>query len=126
MRAFRWRSLVTLIVAIGALISAWLSLGQISDAGHSADVVAARLMALAAALLLLLGLLSLVLRKAWLAGLRLLIGIWLLVSPWILSHGPGPVPTLVFIAGGIAVVAVAVFDIYRDFLHESDAISHMS
>jgi peptidoglycan/LPS O-acetylase OafA/YrhL len=131
MKAFRWRSLVTLIVAIGVLISAWLSLGQTSDvgsadAGRAVGEVAARLMGLAAALLLLLGLLSLVMRKAWLAGLRLLIGIWLLASPWIPSHGTEPVPMLVVIAGGIAIVAVAAFDLYRDFLHESDALSHMS
>lgn len=126
MKAFRWRSLVTLFVAIGVLNLAWSSLGQVGDADRSVDVVAARLTGLATAWLLFLGLLSLFVRKAWLAGLRLLIGLWLLVSPWILSHGPGPVPTLVVIAGGIAVVAVAVFDLYRDFLHESNALSHMS
>lgn len=38
----------------------------------------------------------------------------------------GPLPTMVLIAGGIAVMAVAAFDLYRDARHESDALSHMS
>ena len=131
MKAFRWRSMVTLIVAIGVLISAWLSLGHISvifnvDADHSIQEIAALLTTFAAAFLLLLALLSLVMRTAWLAGLRLLVGIWLLVSPWILGHGMGSVPTLILIAGGIAVVAVAAFDLYRDARHEGDVLSHMS
>lgn len=131
MKAFRWRSMVTLIVAIGVLISAWSSLGHISvifnvDADHSIQEIAALLTTFAAAFLLLLALLSLVMRTAWLAGLRLLVGIWLLVSPWILGHGMGSVPTLILIAGGIAVVAVAAFDLYRDARHEGDVLSHMS
>jgi hypothetical protein len=131
MKAFRWRSLVTLIVAISVLLSAWLSLGQINDVvrtdvDHSIQEIAAWLTAVAAAVLLLLGLLSLFMRRAWLAGLRLLVGIWLLVSPWIIGHGMGLVPTLILIAGGVAVIAVAAFDLYRDFRHESDVLSHTS
>ena len=79
MKAFRWRSLVTLIVAISALLSAWLSLVQINEVFN----VAAWLTAFAGALLLLLGILSLAMRRAWIAGLRLLIGVWLAVSPWV-------------------------------------------
>jgi hypothetical protein len=131
MKAFRWRSMVTLIVAIGVLLSAWMSLGHINvvfnvDADDSIQEIAALLTTFAAAFLLLLALLSLVMRKAWLAGLRLLVGIWFVVSPWILGHGMGSVPTLILIAGGIAVVAVAAFDLYRGFRHEGDVLSHMS
>ncbi|MDH3660826.1 MAG: SPW repeat protein [Alphaproteobacteria bacterium] len=131
MKAFRWRSMVTLIVAIGVLLSAWMSLGHINVvfnvyADDSIQEIAALLTTFAAAFLLLLALLSLVLRKAWLAGLRLLVGIWFVVSPWVLGHGMGSVPTLILIAGGIAVVAVAAFDLYRGFRHEGDVLSHMS
>ncbi len=131
MKTFRWRSLVTLIVAIGVLFSAWLSLGQIYDTANadvdpSTQKMAAWLTALAATFLLLLGVLSLFMRKVWLAGLRLLVGAWLLISPWILGHGMGPLPTAILIAGGIAVMAVAAFDLYRDASHESDVLSHMS
>ena len=131
MRAFRWRSLVTLIVAIGALLSAWLSLGQTNNVvnanvDHSIQEIEAWLTALAAAILLLLAFLSLFMRRAWLAGLRSLIGIWFLVSPWILGHGMGPVATVILITGGVAVIAVAAFDLYRDFRHESDLLSHVS
>ena len=131
MKAFRWRSLVTLIVAIGALLSAWLSLGQISDVVNanvdpSTQKMATWLTALTAALLLILAISSLVIRKAWLAVLRLVVGIWLVVAPWVLGHGTGPIPTLILIAGGIAVMAVAVFDLYRDVRHETEELSHMS
>ena len=131
MKAFRWRSMVTLIVAIGVLLSAWMSLGHINVvfnvyADDSIQEIAALLTTFAAAFLLLLALLSLVLRKAWLAGLRLMVGIWFVVSPWVLGHGMGSVPTLILIAGGIAVVAVAAFDLYRGFRHEGDVLSHMS
>jgi hypothetical protein len=131
MKAFHWRSLVTLIVAIGVLLSTWLSLGQINDVVNadvdpSTQKMATWLTAFTAALLLFLGLLSLFMRKVWLAGLRLLVGAWLLVSPWLLGHGMGPVPAIILIAGGIAVMAVAVFDLYRDARHEGDVLSHMS
>ena len=43
MKAFRWRSLVTLFVAIGVLILAWWSLGHVSDAGRSVEELAAQL-----------------------------------------------------------------------------------
>ena len=122
MNAFRWRSLVTLIVAISVLLSAWLSFGQINDVSN----VAAWLTALAAVCLLVLGILSLAMRKAWLAGLRLLVGGWLVVSPWILGYGAGTIPTLILVVGGVAVIAVAAFDLYRDFRHESDVLSHTS
>ena len=69
---------------------------------------------------------SLVMRRAWLAGLRLLLGIWLVVSPWVLGYGVGTIPTLILTAGGIAVITVAAFDLYRDFLYESDVLSHTS
>ena len=129
MKAFRWRSLVTLIVAIGVLLSAWLSLGQLND---NVDVDQARLRIAfwsttsAAAFLLLLAISSLFIRRAWLAGLRLLVGIWLVVSPWILSQTTELIPTLVLITGGIAIVAVAAFDLYRDVRHEGELLSHMS
>ncbi len=122
MNAFRWRSLVTLIVAISVLLSTWLSFGQINDVSN----VAAWLTALAAVCLLVLGILSLAMRKAWLAGLRLLVGGWLVVSPWILGYGAGTIPTLILVVGGVAVIAVAAFDLYRDFRHESDVLSHTS
>jgi hypothetical protein len=123
--------MVTLIVAISVLISAWSSLGHISvivnvDADHSIQEIAALLTTFAAAFLLLLALLSLVMRRAWLAGLRLLVGIWFVVSPWVLGHGMGSVPMLILVASGIAVVAVAAFDLYRGFRHEGDVLSHMS
>lgn len=131
MKAFRWRGLVTLIVAISVFLSAWLSLGQINDVvstdvNHSIQESAAWLTTVAAAVLLLLGLLSLFMRRAWLAGLRLLVGVWLVVSPWVLGNGVGTIPTLILVAGGVAVIAVAAFDLYRDFRHESDVLSHTS
>lgn len=131
MKVFRWRSMVTLIAAICVLLSAWLTFGKIEgatslDAGGSIQEMSAWLTALAAGFLLILALLSLAMRRAWLAALRLLVGIWLLVSPWMLTHEFGMVPMIVLVIGGIAVVVVAAFDLYRDFRHESDELSHLS
>ena len=129
MKAFRWRSLVTLVVAVGVLVSAWPLLGQISDgvdADHGFQEIVVLPTALAAALLLFLAILSLFVRRTWLAGLRLLVGIWFLITPWILSQAMGPLPKIIIITGGIAVVAIAVFDLVRDAQHEGDALSHMS
>ncbi|MGI9436138.1 MAG: SPW repeat domain-containing protein [Geminicoccaceae bacterium] len=131
MKVFRWRSMVTLIAAICVLLSTWLTFGQIEratslDAGRSIQEMSAWPTVLAAGFLLILALLSLVMRRAWLAALRLLVGIWLLVSPWILPQEFGTIPMITLVTGGTAVVVVAAFDLYRDFRHESDDLSHLS
>jgi uncharacterized BrkB/YihY/UPF0761 family membrane protein len=124
--------LVTLIIAICVLLSALLSLVGVhdavnADADHSSiNEIARWPMALAAVILLLLGLLSLFLRRAWLAGLRLLVGIWLVVSPWVIGQVMGPLSNLIVIAGGTAVIAVAAFDLFRDARHEVEELSHLS
>lgn len=131
MKAFRWRSLVTLIAAIGLVLSPWLPLSQPQDVANlgamrSIPAFLAWHAGVVGGVLTFLAVLSLIMRRAWLAGLRLIIGIWLAISPWILDFGPGPTAITLPLAAGLAVAVVASFDLYRDVRHEGDVLSHMS
>ena len=129
--AFHWRRMATLAIAAGLIIWPWLSLDGVElgaklEGGPSAFGLVVWHAFLIGGALAFLSVLSFVCRSVWLAGLQLIVGLWIAVAPWIIDLGDGAATSWLHAAAGLIIAAMASFDIYREFRRESEIIEHMS
>lgn len=129
--AFAWRCAVVLAVATGLVASPWLPLsesimGAAPDAGQSMSGLAAWHAPLVGGVLALLTIICCVRPTAWLFGLQLILGLWIVLAPWAVDLGAEKATPWLYGAAGLIVVAIASMEIYWKVRREREIIQHMS
>ena len=129
--AYAWRCAVVLAVATGLMTSPWLPLGESDmngapDLGQSMSSLAAWHAPLVGGVLALLTIICCVHRTAWMFGLQLILGLWIVLAPWVIDLGAAKATPWLYGAAGLIVVAMASIEIYREVQREREIIEHMS
>lgn len=101
----RWQDVVNLIVGVWLILAPWaLGFTQDSMAAWNAWILGAIVAVAAAAALLAF--------HEWEEWVSALLGLWLIVSPWILGFSPVAAATWNAVVAGVVIGGLAVWAIY--------------
>jgi SPW repeat len=104
----RWQDWCNAILGVWLFVSPW-ALGF--SAGASPAALAAWVLGAA---IVVLPLINVSMPRAWEEGINILLGLCLLITPWVLSYADVPKPTDNAVIVGILVTSLAVGAMLRD------------
>jgi hypothetical protein len=103
----RWQDWTNAILGLWTVASPWiLTFARINDAAATAWVLGAAIVVLAV--------IAVYMPRAWEEGLNILLGLCLLISPWVMSYADMPRPTANAVVVGTLVTVLAGWAMIRD------------
>lgn len=102
-----WQDAANAVIGVGLVLSPW-AMGYAAESTPTANAVTAGVALLAAALGAMLT------PRAWEEWTEALLGVWLVVSPWVLGFAAGEVARNVAVAIGLVTVVLALSTLLTD------------
>ncbi|WP_101067341.1 SPW repeat protein [Roseovarius salinarum] len=100
-----WADALNIILGLALIASPWvLQFASLNAAMGNAIVIGA--------LIALMGLAALVNFRKWEEWLSMVIGLWLIVSPWVLGVAGTAAATWTFVVVGVLAIALAAWSLY--------------
>lgn len=109
----RWQDIANLVLGAWLFISPWI-LGLAALGFNEVPQTVAWNSHLVGAAILVVAAIAVYLPRAWEEGLNLLLGVWLVISPWVLEFANSSRDTLNAVVVGVLVTALATWAMVHD------------